>query len=82
MDKPDEAAKQAVTVKWSTYEDARRIVLDCLDRVPQHLRGQTAKTIISRLRDARLLQQSVEQHYSAKQTAALLGRTRVCGDID
>lgn len=68
----------AVRVKFSTLEDARRVVVDVLAGVrgvSEASRGRIAGAIVADLRDARLLAASIEQHYSAVQVASLLGRS-------
>lgn len=68
----------AVKVQFGVLEDARRVVLDSLNECPSldaRSRARLASVLVAALRDAGLLAQSVEQHYSATQVANLLNRS-------
>lgn len=62
-------------IQLSTLDDARRVVLDLLDCVPERSRGRLAGQVVAALRDAGLLAASIEEHYSAAQVARFLGRS-------
>ena len=63
-------------VEFSTVEDARRRVFFELASLPdERKRARLAGSIAASLRDAGLLARSVEQHYSAADLGALLGRS-------
>jgi hypothetical protein len=61
-------------VRFSTVEDARAALFSCLEGVlPDVKRSRLADRMAANLRDAGLLGQSVEQHYSAQDVARLCG---------
>jgi hypothetical protein len=63
-------------VVFSSLEDARRVVFSELAGVlPARDQARLAGVVAARLRDAGLLGSCIEQHYSAAQVAALLGRS-------
>jgi len=66
----------AARVHFSSLEDARRVVFSILaGSLPARDQSRLASVIAARLRDAGLLGSCVEQHFSAAQVAALLGRS-------
>lgn len=66
-----------VRVQFGVQEDARRVALDLLagcGDLDSRQQARLAAELVARLRDAGLLQQSVEQHYSALEAGRLVGR--------
>lgn len=68
--------KLAVRVEFGSLEDCRRAIFLNLTGVvlDERKRAKAAGSIAAALRDGGLIAGSVEQHYSAAQVAALLGR--------
>jgi len=64
-----------VRVNFGVFEDARRVVFCELTGLPSRQQSKLAHAVVSQLRNAGLLPGCVDQHYSATQTAALLGRS-------
>lgn len=63
-----------VRVQITSLEDTRRVIFSCLASVvPAKEQARQARLITAKLRDARLLCTSLEQHYSAAQVGALCG---------
>lgn len=57
------------------WADARRAVFIALEGFEPRMRSKMAAAVTERLREAGLLAQAVEQHYSAVQLGVLLGRS-------
>jgi len=64
-----------VRVEFGAVEDARRVVLGALAGVPERQRARLAARVVADLRAAGCLGAVVEQHFSAQDCAALLGRS-------
>lgn len=62
----------AIADVWGS---ARRVVLSALDELSPRVRTRLAVAVIDGLAAARLLRAGIEEHYSAKELAALLGRS-------
>jgi hypothetical protein len=66
---------QETRVIFDAWSDARNVVFKALEGLPPRERSRLASAVVDALRGAHLLAQAVEQHYSAVQFAALLGRS-------